>query len=268
MNEAAPFHVELTDDIAWLILNRPEKRNAMGFEFFSRLPEHFARFDADPAVRAVVVAAEGKSFTVGLDLTEAGAMLSDTSARGRAGLKAKILELQESITAIERCRKPVIAAIHGHCIGGGVDLACACDIRMAAADAVFSIRESRLAIVADLGTLQRLPYIIGDGHFRELAYTGRDFSAEEALSIGFVNRVLPDAAALRTAAAELAGDIAANPPLAVQGIKDVVLFSRDNGVAPGLQYVAQKNAAALPCEDLMEAVAAFMEKRPPVFKGN
>jgi len=144
----------------------------------------------------------------------------------------------------------------------------ACDIRLAAADAVFSIRETRLAIIADLGTLQRLPHIIGDGHFRELAYTGRDFTADEALSMGFVNRVLPDSSALREAAAGLAADIAANPPLTVQGIKDVILYNRENGVTPGLRYVAQKNAAALPCDDLMEAVAAFMEKRQPVFKGN
>lgn len=268
MNDAAPFTVDIADHVAWLTLSRPEKRNAMGFDFFARLPEHFARFDADPDVRVVVVTAEGKGFTAGLDLTEAGAMLADTTARGRDGLQRKIMELQESVSAIEQCRKPVIAAIHGHCIGGGVDMVCACDIRLAAADAVFSIRETRIAIVADLGTLQRLPRIIGDGHFRELAYTGRDFTAAEALGMGFVNRVLPDLAELRKAAGGLAAEIAANPPLTVQGIKDVLLYSRENGVSAGLHYVAQKNAAALPCEDLMEAVAAFMEKRPPVFKGN
>lgn len=268
MNDAPPFTVEIADHVAWLTLSRPEKRNAMGFDFFACLPEHFARFDADADVRVIVVAAAGKSFTAGLDLSEAGAMLADPSAKGRDGLQRKILELQQSVSAIEQCRKPVIAAIHGHCIGGGVDMVCACDIRLAAADAVFSIRETRLAIVADLGTLQRLPLIIGDGFFRELAYTGRDFTAADALSMGFVNRVLPDQAALRAAAAGLAAEIAANPPLAVQGIKDVVLYSRENGVGPGLRYVAQKNAAALPCDDLMEAVAAFMEKRPPVFKGN
>ncbi|MFH1984171.1 MAG: crotonase/enoyl-CoA hydratase family protein [Pseudomonadota bacterium] len=268
MNDAPPFTVEIADQVAWLTLSRPEKRNAMSFDFFTRLPEHFARFDADPEVRVVVVAAEGKSFTAGIDLMEAGSMLADSSAKGRDGLQRKIMELQQSINAIERCRKPVIAAIHGHCVGGGVDLVCACDIRLAAADAIFSIRETRIAIVADLGTLQRLPHIIGDGHFRELAYTGRDFTATEALSMGFVNRVLADQRALREAAAGLAAEIAANPPLAVQGVKDVVLYSRAHGVTAGLHYVAQKNAAALPCEDLMEAVAAFMEKRVPVFKGN
>jgi enoyl-CoA hydratase/carnithine racemase len=268
MSDATPFTAAVADGVAWLTLSRPEKRNTMGFDFFAGLTAHFEAFGADPAVRAVVVAAAGKSFTAGLDLTEAGSMLSDTSAAGRERLHGRIRELQHSISAIEQCRKPVIAAIQGHCIGGGVDLACACDIRLAAADAVFSIRETRLAIIADLGTLQRLPYIIGEGHFRELAYTGRDFSADEALAMGFVNRVLPDPAALRAAAGELAGDIAANPPLTVQGVKEVILYSRDNGIGPGLRYVAQKNAAALPCEDLMEAVGAFMEKRPPEFKGN
>lgn len=268
MNETAPFTIEIDGSVAWLTLSRPEKRNTMGMAFFEDLPKHFARFDADENIRAVIVAAEGNSFTAGLDLMEAGSLLGDSSARGRDILQRKITELQQSITAIELCRKPVIAAIHGHCIGGGVDMISACDIRLAAADAVFSIRETRLAIIADLGTLQRLPHIIGDGHFRELAYTGRDFTADEALSMGFVNRVLPDSSALREAAAGLAADIAANPPLTVQGIKDVILYNRENGVYPGLRYVAQKNAAALPCDDLMEAVAAFMEKRQPVFKGN
>jgi enoyl-CoA hydratase len=139
---------------------------------------------------------------------------------------------------------------------------------LAAADAVFSIRETRLAIVADLGTLQRMPHIVGQGWSRELAFTGRDFDAEEALRMGFVNRVLDNRDALVAAAGHLAAEIAANSPLAVQGIKDVMQVSRDQGVYPGLAYVAQKNAAVLPSEDLMEAVAAFMEKREPVFKGN
>ena len=144
---------------------------------------------------------------------------------------------------------------------------CACDIRMATADAIFSIRETRMGIIADVGTLQRLPHIIGHGWFRELALTGRDFTAPEALQMGLVTRICNDTAALYEEAENLAAQIAACPPLTVQGTKEVILYSRDNGIEAGLQYVAQKNAAASPSEDLTEAVSAFMEKRKPVFKG-
>jgi len=264
----APFRVEIDGHIAWLILNRPDKRNAMGLDFFPALDEHFQAFDNNPDVRVVVVKAEGKSFTAGLDLMEAGAILSDSTAAGRETLRRKLLELQQSISAIEKCSKPVIAAVHSHCIGGGVDMLSACDIRIATADTVFGIRETRIAIIADLGTLQRLPAIIGDGWFRELALTGRDFTAEEALQMGFITRICKDREALEATALELAKQIAGNAPLTVQGVKDVILYNRDNGVYPGLQYVAQKNCAQLPSDDLMEAVAAFMEKREPDFKGN
>jgi len=259
MNDTSPFTVDIDGPVAWLVLNRPDRRNAMGLNFFSELQARMTELDRNPDVRVVVIRGEGKSFTAGLDLAEAGAILQDSTARGREALRDKIQEFQESMNAIETCRKPVIAAIHGHCIGAGVDLLCACDIRLAAADAVFSIRETRLAIIADLGTLQRMPHIIGQGWFRELAFTGRDFGAEEAFRMGFVNRVLDDRDALLIAAGELAGEIAANPPLTVQGIKEVMRVNRDHGVYPGLAYVAQKNAAALPSEDLMEAVAASPE---------
>jgi len=264
----APFKVEIDGHIAWLVLNRPDKRNAMGLDFFPALTEHFRDFDSDPEVRVVVIRAEGKSFTAGLDLMEAGAILTDGSAAGREKLRRKILELQASMNAIEKCSKPVIAAVHSHCIGGGIDMLSACDIRIATADTVFSIRETRIAIIADLGTLQRLPVIIGDGWFRELALTGRDFTAGEALQMGFITRICKNRETLEAEARGLAAQIAGNAPLTVQGVKDVILYNRDNGVYPGLQYVAQKNCAQLPSDDLMEAVTAFMEKRDPEFKGN
>ncbi len=266
--DKTPFRVEIDGHIAWLILNRPDKRNAMGLDFFPAVTEHFTAFDNNPDVRAVVVKADGKSFTAGLDLMEAGGILTDGTAAGRETLRRKIIELQQSMTAIEKCSKPVIAAVHSHCIGGGIDMLSACDIRIATADAVFSIRETRIAIIADLGTLQRLPAIIGDGWFRELALTGRDFTAEEALQMGFITRICKDREALEATALELAKQVAGNAPLTVQGVKDVILYNRDNGVYPGLQYVAQKNCAQLPSDDLMEAVTAFMEKREPEFKGN
>ncbi|MEE4111694.1 MAG: crotonase/enoyl-CoA hydratase family protein [Desulfobacteraceae bacterium] len=267
MDQDKAIDLEIDGHVAWLNLCRPERHNAMDMTFFQEMTGQFRRLDEDPTVRAVVIRAEGESFTAGLDLMEAGAMLVGTGIDDRERLRKTILELQESNNAIERCRKPVIAAVHGHCIGGGVDLLSACDIRLASADASFSIRETRLAIIADLGTLQRLPHIIGQGWFRELALTGRDFTAAEALRMGFVTRVCESREALVLAAGDLAKAIADLAPLTVQGVKDVINFSRDNGVHAGLSYAAQKNAAALPSEDLMEAVTAFMEKRKPVFHG-
>ena len=215
----------------------------------------------------MVIKAEGQCFTGGLDLYDAATFISADSADSREQLRKVILEMQESMSIIERCRKPVIAAAHGLCIGAGVDLLSACDIRMASKDAMFSIRETKIAIIADLGTLQRLPTIIGHGWFRELALTGRNFTAAEALQMGFITRICDGQKELLVEATRLAEEIAANSPLAVQGAKDVILYSRDNGIYPGLEYVAQKNASTLPCEDVMEAFKAFIEKRAPEFKG-
>ncbi len=267
MSETDLFKIEQENHIAWITLNRPEKHNVMGAAFFEELSAHLAILDQDPAVRVVVIKAEGKSFTAGTDLNEAASLLSGEGADQRENTRIKILALQAGLTAIEKCRKPVIAAVHSHCIGGGVDLISACDIRLATEDAVFSIRETRMGIIADLGTLQRLPYIIGQGWFRELALTGRDFTAAEAQQMGLLTRVCENRDVLYDEAKKLATQIAECPPLTVQGVKDVILYSRDHGIDSGLNYVAQKNTAALPSEDVVEAVTAFMEKRKPKFKG-
>jgi len=267
MENESLLKVEKIGHVAWLVLNRPQQRNTMTLEFFQEMRRIFEEFDADAGVRVVVIRAEGKSFTAGLDLVAAQALLGDGSAPYRDWLRRKIIELQESMTAIEKCRKPVIAAIHGHCIGGGVDLTSACDIRIAAKDAIFSIRETRIGIIADIGSLQRVPDIIGQGWFRELALTGRDWTAEEALKMGYITRLCEDAQALLEEARILAEEIASLAPLAVQGIKEVANYSRDHGIQQGLEYVAQRNAAVVPNEDMMEAVSAFLEKRIPRFNG-
>lgn len=267
MNKSSPFNIEKEGPIAWLILNRPEKRNAMDLEFFEGLERHFREFDEDPEVRVVIIRAEGKSFTAGMDLLAISGLLQGEGADFRENLRKKILELQDTLNTVEMCKKPVIAAVHSHCIGGGVDLLSACDIRVATTDAIFSIRETRIAIIADLGTLQRLPYIIGHGRFRELALTGKDFSGEEALNMGFVTHLFNDRNTLYKEAKKIAEEIAACSPLTVQGVKDVIMYNRDHGVYPGLKYVAQKNSALLQSEDLKEAFQAFMEKRPPEFHG-
>ncbi len=265
MSDQEPLKVERDGHVAWLILNRPEKRNTMNQAFFAGMVEQFARFDADPEVRVVIVRAEGKSFTGGLDLAGGIEMPPEGAGYRKESFRRWIMELQESMTAIERCRKPVIAAIHSHCIGGGVDLTSACDFRFATRDAVFSIRETKMAMIADVGTLQRLPTIIGQGWFRELALTGRNFTAEEAYHMGFVNRICEDREQLYAETKKTADEIAALSPVTVQGTKEVILFNRDHGIQAGLAYVAQKNAAILPNDDLLEAIQAFLEKRPPKF---
>jgi len=257
--------IEKKDHIAWLTLNRPEKGNAITPDFFSEIKDTFQVMSDDSDVRVVVLKANGKHFTTGLDLMAAADIFG--KALGNKELfRNAIIELQESMNAVEKCRKPVIAAAHGLCIGAGIDLLSACDIRIAEKNTTFSIRETKIAIVADLGTLQRLPYIIGYGWFNELALTGRNFSADEARKIGFITHMCDGNAALLEKANTIATEIAENSPQTVQNIKEVVQYSRDNGVYAGLAYVSQKNAAILPSDDLQEAMAAFLEKRKPIFK--
>jgi len=259
--------VEKEGHIARFVLNRPEKMNTIDLDGYDQLTEIFTDIDKDPDIRVVIVKGEGRCFTAGMDLSALGSLVRDGAADSRERLRKDILNGQQCMSAIEKCTKPVIAAVHSHCLGAGVDLLSACDIRIASRDAVFSVREVRMGVIADLGTLQRLPHLIGHGWFRELALTGRDFSAEEALQMGFITRICDSKEAVFEEAEKLADDIISCPPLAVQGTKDVLLYSRDNGVEAGLKYVAQKNATALISEDLMEAVTAAMEKRKPVFKG-
>lgn len=265
------IRIEARDHVAELVLNRPEKGNAMTGTMFSEMGAAFAAFDRDADVRAVLVRAEGRAFTYGLDLTDAMSELGGEMIGGLAGPRtrflARVRELQGSTTAAASCRKPIVAAVHGWCIGGGLDLISACDVRLASADAKFSLREGRIGIVADLGSLQRLPRIIGDAATRELALTARDFDAVHALRIGLVSEVLPDSEALLSRAREAAHSIAALPPLTVQGIKQVMNFQDGKSVADGLEYVAVWNSAFLQSEDFAEAIAAFFEKRPPKYKG-
>jgi enoyl-CoA hydratase/carnithine racemase len=267
MQQPEPFIVEKKNGIAWLTLNRPAKHNAMDLDFFAVLPQHLQHLTDAIDVRVVVIKGAGNSFTAGTDLSSAAEMVAGGAADERWNLQRNILALQAGISAVENCGKPVIAAIHGYCIGGGVDLICACDIRIAERSALFSIRETRMGIIADLGTLQRLPRIIGEGRARELAFSGRDFGTAEAFEMGLITRICEGRENLYETAQTLARQIADNPPLTVMGVKEVMNYSRDHGVEAGLRYVAQKNAAMLLSEDLHEALAAFREKRKPHFKG-
>lgn len=270
--EYVSLSVERTGHVAEVTLLGPGKGNAMGPDFWRELPLAFAELDRDPEVRAIVLTGSGRNFSYGLDLA---AMLpswteylgGDALARPRREFLDEIRRMQDSITAVARTRKPVIAAVSGWCIGGGVDLISAADIRLASADARFSVREVRVAIVADMGSLQRLASIIGEGHLRELAFTGKDIDAARAEKIGLVSDVYADKDAALDAAHAIAREIAGNAPLVVQGFMDVMDHSRSARVDDSLRYVAAWNAAFLPSNDITEAITAVFEKRPPQFKG-
>ena len=254
--------VERHGHVATLWLDNAEQRNAMGQAFWTDLPLVMGDLGEDADVRAVVVAAKGKHFTAGLDLT----MLA--GADDNRDMYRFITRLQASISSVAECPKPVIAAVQGVCLGGGIDLITACDIRLAAENAVFSVRETRMAIVADVGTLQRLPAVVTSGHVAELVYTGKDIDATRAREIGLVNDVLADHDAVVAAAQAMAAEIAANSPLAVQGSKAILQKGAHLTTAQALDLVALWNTAFIRSDDLKEAVSAFFEKRAPTFTGH
>jgi enoyl-CoA hydratase len=269
--ELETLSLDVTDGIARVTLTRGSELNTMNEAFWREMREVFARIEADPAARAVLLASTGRHFTAGLDLKWAaagGALGGGAGDEGRRRLRFRrhVKELQDSFTAIDDCKVPVIAVIQGGCIGGGVDLASACDIRIGTADCFFTIQEINIGIVADVGTLQRLPYLLPQGLVRELAFTGRRFPAAEAVRYGFLNSVHDSHAAALAAGEAIAREIAQKSPVAVQGTKAVLNRGRDQTIAEGLDYVAVWNAAYLAGEDLAEAMAAQMQKRPASFK--
>ncbi len=271
----ANLTIERDGGVATLFLDRPEKLNALNRALWHSIPQAVAALDTDPEVRVIVLAGRGKAFCAGIDLMDHAPGLGGGSLSGTEGSAvAKRRQLYDDIRAYQRTcssfadtNKPVIAAVHGACIGAGMDLITACDIRLASAEATFSVRETRIAMVADVGSLQRLPRVVGDGHAREWIFTGADYSAQRAREIQLLNEVLPDPAALSARARELAAAIAANSPLAVQGSKQVLGFASRREVDTNLDYVALWNAAFLHSDDLGEAMQAFMQRRPPTFRG-
>lgn len=264
------LQIERDGHVGTLWLNRPDKLNALSADMWQDIPAAVQALDSYEDVRVVVLAARGDSFTVGIDV----AMLASLAPQGPSqaasnmALYETIKGLQQTASVFAESPKPVIAAIHGYCLGAGLDLITACDLRIAARDATFSIRETKMALVADIGTLQRLPSIIGSGHVAELAYTGRDIDSKRALEIGLVNQVHPDRDSMYQAAQELAAEIAGNSPLVVQGIKKVLAANDGRTVTESLDYVAQWNSSFLLSNDLIEATNAFFEKRSPDFMGN
>ena len=253
--------VSLQDHIATVCLNRPEKANAMNAAMWQDIRSAFEWVDAQAEARVAVLEGEGRHFTAGIDLQMmmgiAPQIEDACDGRARERLRRVILDLQDTLTSLERCRKPVLAAIHGACMGGGIDLICAADMRYCSSDAYFSIKEIDIGMVADVGTLQRLPKLIGSqGLVRELAYTGRRMEAAEAREAGLVNRVFDSREALRQGVRDIAASIAAKSPLSIRGTKEQLNYARDHSVADGLNYVATWNAAMLMSEDLTKAMMA------------
>ncbi|KAF5741193.1 delta(3 5)-Delta(2 4)-dienoyl-CoA isomerase mitochondrial [Tripterygium wilfordii] len=255
--------------VFYLYLNRPSVRNALALQWFNEFPKALSFLDQNPDVGVIVLAGYGDHFCAGIDLKSLTSISeqSQSSDRGRSGerLRRQIKFMQDAITAIERCRKPVIAGIHGACIGGGIDIITACDIRVCTKDAFFSVKEVDLGITADLGTLQRLPGIVGYGNAMELALTGRRFSGSDAKELGLVSMVFGSKREMEVGLKTVAEGIAAKSPLAVTGTKAVLVRSRDLNLDQGLDYVATWNSAMLLSEDLTESVAAQLGKRKPVF---
>ncbi len=268
MNEYKAFRVELADKVAQVVIDRPEKINAMNADFWAEIIDVFRWVDDTDEVRVVVLSGAGPHFSSGIDLqllAQVGAQLGKDVGRNAEQLRRKILSLQASFNAVDHCRKPVVAAIQGYCLGGAIDLISACDMRYCSADARFSIKEIDMGMAADVGTLQRLPRIIGDGMMRELAYTGRTLDGAEAQAIGLVNRVYENPEALMEGVNELARQIAEKSPLAIRGTKEMIRYMRDHRVDDGLEYIATWNAAMLQAADLRVAVAAHMARQKPDF---
>lgn len=262
--------VSVADHIATVRLNRPEKMNAMNLAMWHDIRKAFDAIDALPEVRVAILEGEGRAFTAGIDLQMmmglGSQIQNECEGRMREALRRVILDLQDTLTSLERCRKPVLAAVHGACVGGGIDLISCADMRYCSEDAWFSIKEIDIGMTADVGTLQRLPKLVGEGMVRELAYTGRKFDAAEAKEMRLVNRVFASPEALREGVRAIAADIAAKAPLAVRGVKEIITYARDHSVADGLNYNATWNAAMLMSADLQAAMLAGMAKSTPVFK--
>jgi len=262
--------VSLDRHIATVRLNRPDKANAMNADMWQEIRQAFRWVDETPDARVAILEGEGKIFTAGIDLEMmmglAPSIQNDCEARMRENLRRLILDLQDTLSSLERCRKPVLAAIHGGCIGGGIDMITCADMRYCSADAYFTIKEIDIGMTADVGTLQRLPRLIGEGMARELAYTGRRVTAAEAREMRLVNQVFDSREALQAGVRELAATIAAKSPLAIRGTKEMITYARDHSVADGLNYIATWNAAMLLGDDVQEAMMANMGKRKPVFK--
>jgi len=264
------FTVTQNDKVALVSINRPEKVNALHLKAWEELKLLFEALAHTEEVRVIILSGEGKHFCAGIDLKLLASIQSfnqiGDEGRKREKLRNLILQLQASVSTIERCSKPVLAAIHQGCIGAGVDIISACDLRYCTEDAYFSIKEIDMGMVADLGTLQRLPKLIAPAKVVEMAFTGNKVIGLEAMNIGLVNQVFPDKATMMAEVEEIAMSIAAKSPLSIRGTKEMLRYSRDHSVPDALNYVSTWNAAMLLSNDLNESFKSTEEKRVPKFE--
>jgi enoyl-CoA hydratase len=269
------FDVTFEEKVAHIVLKRPEKRNSMIPEFWDELPEIVRDIDDNSRARVIVLSSTGPHFSSGLDVkafapgAASASQDPDVQRRARrtrgAGFYDDVRRMQRAFSSLEMCRVPVLAAIQGGCIGGGVDLVTACDMRYATEDAFLTIFEINIGMTADVGTFPRLVKLIPEGIVRELAYTGRRISASEAQAIGLVNRVYADAETMLSEVTAIAREIASKAPLAVYGCKRMINYARDHSTADGLDYIGIWNASMLQADEVVEAMTANVEKRPGDF---
>ena len=266
------FNLEIADSVAHISFIRPEKRNSMIREFWEELPALVNDIDAGSKARVIVLSSTGPHFTSGIDVSLFGQLAaSDAPDKKTRDLQAnaafydQVLRLQGTFSALEEARIPVLAAVQGGCIGGGLDLVTACDMRYATKDAFFSLFETNLAMTADVGTFPRLAKLIPEGFVKEMAYTGGNISAQNAYRFGLVNEIYDTHEEMVEAVLTIAKDIAKKAPLAVHGCKKLINYSRDHTTADTLDYIAIWNAANFKVDEIMEAMAARAEKRDGQF---
>ncbi len=257
--------------VGFITLNRPEKRNALNLALWEALDTAVSQAESDTEARVVLVRGAGESFCAGIDLGPDNELISAIGGEPGAAQKLTFYRLVRRVQAIhtrlERLPQPTIAVIQRHCLGAGLELALCCDMRLCTAETVFVMPEVKLAIITDVGGLQRLARVVGRAHAREISYRGHRFGAERAQAINLVNDVYPDRETLEAKAVEIAEEIASNPPLAVQGIKEVFRFDEEAGLDRSLDYNAARSCMILPSEDLGEAITAYMQERTGEFKG-
>lgn len=264
------FEVTESEGIAHIVLNRPDELNSMTPDFWRELPQLVDEISNRGVARAIVVSSTGKHFSAGMDISvfTSGDLNTDGDVevgRARANFRYNVLHLQDTFTAFERARMPVLAAMQGGVVGGAVDMVTACDMRYATEDAWFCIHEINIGMTADVGTLQRLPKLIPEGIVRELAYTGDRMPAARAKEVGLVNEVYADQQTMLDGVLDIAQRIASKSPLAVHGSKEMINYTRDHSVADSLHYMAAWQTGMFQPTDIMESFGAQMEKREPSY---
>ncbi len=258
-------NVSVENFVATVALNRVDKLNALNPALAKDIADAIGALSLMDEIRVIILKSNARIFCAGIDF--AAALRRDRHNLRSAFFSRETYYSFKSCNILEESRKPVIAAINGKCVGAGLDIACACDIRLCTEDAQFSLREAAVGLVADMGALQRLPLIVGQGFTREMAFTARFYTAREAERMGLVNAVFPDQQQLTNGALQMAKEIASNAPVAVEETKDVLNYSRNKSVQDGMAYAKQKDSILFNSEDMAEAAASFREKRKPQFKG-